>query len=112
MKEKQTNSAASTARNLRALLMGRTQGRYLSPVTMLGLVQDLQTLLVQQGLHTSVRYVDDLQVSVGSWNYDKLAFNWFESTFFHAEESPFQRHRSLTLFIETICKHLKNEHDE
>ena len=99
----------STNRNLRALLVGHKKVYYNTPITLLDLAQDLQGLVVRQGVHCTVRYVEDLQLFVGRWNPDHRAFDWFESEHFFESDEPLRLRLKFEEFVIKLCKIFKEE---
>ncbi len=102
----------STIRNLRALLAGRKQGYFNTPITLLDLAQELQKLIVRQGVHCTVRYVEDLQLFVGRWNPDHRVFDWFESESFFDSDEPLRMRLKFEKIVENVCKNIKKESHE
>lgn len=99
----------STVRNLRALLVGHKKVYYNTPITLLDLVQDFQKLVVRQGVHCTVRYVEDLQLFVGRWNPEQKVFDWFESETFFDSDEPLRLRLKFEEFVVRMCKIFKEE---
>ena len=99
----------STIRDLRALLAMKKHNYYNTPITLLDLAQELQKLIVRQGVQCTVRYVEDLQLFIGRWNPDHRVFDWFESETFFDSDEPLRMRLKFEKFIEKICRIIKEE---
>ena len=99
----------STIRDLRALLTMKKHNYYNTPITLLDLAQDFQKLVVRQGVHCTVRYVEDLQLFVGRWNPEQKVFDWFESETFFDSDEPLRLRLKFEDFVIRMCKIFKEE---